>query len=121
MPRTGRGGPRQALEGTAISNRTDLLEQPRLTTPAVREAAAESMATVTALPGGGLQPPNLTGETWYPDRPVTNGMPGGPGAGPEVLGDPVVLTPVEKLRRMYRVNPNPDLLELLMLAESQGG
>lgn len=121
MPRTGRGGDRQALEGTPISNRTDLLEQPRLTAPHVRDAAAESMATVTALPGAGAgPPPNLMGESWYPDRPVTHGMPTGPGAGPEALGQPVALSPVEKLRRMYRANPNPDLLELLMIAESQG-
>lgn len=115
-----RGGVRQGVQGTAYANRSDLNEGPRVQRPHVAAAAAAPPPAVVA---GAQAPamPNLMGETWYPDRPVTHGMPTGPGAGPEVLGDPVVLTPIEKLRRMYRANPNPDLLELLVLAEAQGG
>lgn len=123
MPRTakggGRGGQRQGVQGKAYSNRTDLNDGPRVQRPHVAAAASEPMATVTDLPGAGAPVPmprvGPDVPSMYPDRPLTHGMPFGPGAGPEVsqFG---VLTPLQKLKRLYAANPNPDLLELIMLA-----
>lgn len=117
MPRNGRGGRRQGVEGKAYSNRTDLNQGPRVERRHVRTAAESAPATVTQVPGTSPAPPmpNLLGPTRYPDRPVTHGLSSGPGGGPEALMTPT-LTPLQKLLRMYRRDPNPDLLELILLA-----
>lgn len=60
--------------------------------------------------------PSLDDPTERPMEPVTAGLPIGPGAGPEALG---TLTPLDRLRRLYRQNPHPDLLEILLLAEGR--
>lgn len=120
MPRSGRGGQRQGVQGKAYSNRTDLNDGPRVQRTHVAAAAEQPMALVTDLPAAGAVPTPMPAvgpdvPSMYPDRPLTYGMPFGPGAGPEVsqFG---VLTPLQKLKRLYRSNPNPDLLELIMLA-----
>lgn len=60
--------------------------------------------------------------TERPNEPVTAGAPIGPGAGPEVMPpgqqqpDPVR----QQVAALYRVSPNPDLLRLMELLDSQG-
>lgn len=88
MPRNGRGGARQGRDGVAYSNRSDLNEGPRLDRTDLRQAA-ETQQPTTGAPAPPLAapgpPPNLLGPTEN-NRPVTHGLPTGPGAGPEALG-----------------------------------
>lgn len=103
MPRAkkeNRGGDRQGYQGKAYPNRDDLNNGPRTTRPHVAQAAnggrRDLLAEVDAMvaadrqqaqPPAAPQPmPDLSGGTRYPDRPITNGLSTGPGAGPEVLG-----------------------------------
>lgn len=82
-------------------------------------AAAQQGAATSSAPVAPMQLPSvvpLTAGTERPDEPLTAGLPFGPGAGAEVLRTPV-LSALDKLKRMYRANPNPDLLELIILAE----
>lgn len=121
MPRArreNRGGPRQGVVGRQYGNRTDLANSERVPSPQVRAAAQQgAVAAQQRQPMPQVTP--LTAESQRPDEPVTAGLPFGPGAGPEALAVPGMLGPLEKLKRMYRANPNPDLLELIILAEGQ--
>ena len=79
MPR-GKGGSRQGTPGKGYSNRTDMMSNYN---QAENTAAAGGMepppVTSGPLPD---QIPSLSTPTAYPDRPVTTGLPIGPGAGP---------------------------------------
>lgn len=112
MPRTGRGGRRQGTPGETYEQRTDLNEnrQPvrvasggaygerKATEDAQRIASVPDARAATApdpAAGGGPAAPwtppalvPLSAPTQYPDRPLTNGLSTGPGAGPEALGQP---------------------------------
>lgn len=113
--RDNRGGPRQGIVGREYGNRTDLANAPRQVAPQVRAAAQQGAAAATpSVPMPQVTP--LTAGTQRPDEPVTAGLPFGPGAGPEVLAVPA-LTPLDRMKRMYRAHPNPDLLELIIIAE----
>lgn len=89
------------------------------------------MATTASGPLGQPAPPTdvvpMHAPTQNPGEPVTAGAPIGPGPGIEALGpnaqaqmgapqDPVRAQVAE----LYRVNPNPDLLRLLELLDTQG-
>lgn len=119
MPRrrSNRGGPRQGIEGRTYGNRTDLANSPRQQAPQVR-AAAQQAAVEQAPPRPLPAVTPLTAPSERDFEPVTAGLPFGPGPGPEVLRQP--LTPLDRLKRMYRANPNPDLLELIIAAENGG-
>lgn len=122
MPRSGRGGRRQGVEGKAYSNRTDLVEGPRIERAHVRESAQSAATEVPTevSPAPTIAPAPSVGldqGTWYPGRPITHGLATGPGAGPEVLPAQPVVTPLDRLKRMYRANPSPDLLDLILVAE----
>jgi hypothetical protein len=60
--------------------------------------------------------PGLDAPSARPDEPLTHGLKGGPGAGPEILefnrDDFDVV-----LREMYRTAPNTELLELIGMWE----
>jgi len=81
MPR-GRGGKRQGTPGKGYSNRTDLMNN---YDPAQGSPAAGG---IEAMPQGMMGPspddtPNLTTPSQYPDEPITEGLPIGPGGGPQ--------------------------------------
>lgn len=114
MPRTGHGGRRQGEQGASYSNRTDLnAHVPVNTAPnqaygnaaeqraaqnaipmaptQVTPQAAQPIQSVLPLQNAQRQPSPGPGElpfleaTARPNEPVTEGLPFGPGAGPEVL------------------------------------
>jgi hypothetical protein len=92
-----RGGKRQGTPGKAYSNRTDLMSSMKPPAPGqVNTAASGGMTATPAQPPAPEQQaaapmpspddtPMLTGETMYPDEPITTGLHSGPGAGPPNL------------------------------------
>lgn len=133
MPRNNRGGDRKGSPGVNYTQRTDLNED-RQPIRAISDGygtakASEDAQRIAPLPaaggppspggqGGGAaatpwSPPALVplnAESRYPDRPVTNGLSLGPGAGPEIL-EPQV-QPLERFR---------PLLPVMELAASRPG
>ena len=87
-----RGGKRQGTPGKAYSNRTDMgldympMENAGLNTPAsggvppLSDTARQAMMSVYPE-----DIPNLTDPTQRPNEPITDGLAGGPGRGPEAL------------------------------------
>lgn len=144
-----RGGQRAGRIGTTYSNRTDLhqpvkvadggeygsrkmLEQAQKVVPLPQQpaipAAGGPPAAVSAVPPApqpGLSPGELdfARPTELPQEPVTNGLPMGPGAGPEALNLPgAASTTANMLRTMYANVPqaqNPDFLRLVQMAEQE--
>lgn len=87
-----RGGKRRGTPGRGYSNRTDMgldymsQEQAGLNTPASGGVTAPPMdAQRSMLPVYPEDIPNLTDPTSRPNEPLTSGLPGGPGPGPEAL------------------------------------
>lgn len=108
-----------------LSNRTDLLDQPRTTAAHVQQAASDAATPVApAAPAAVPQPMPRVGPdvpSMFPDRPLTHGMPTGPGAGPEVLGLPSAPRPSDALRSWLMNNPNDDDVRgLIEMLESEG-
>lgn len=63
---------------------------------------------------------DLDAPTQHPERPVTHGLPVGPGAGPEVLGVPSPDdTALATLRALYGRFPHPDILDLIQFEEER--
>lgn len=143
MPRNGRGGRRQGTPGKAYSNRTDLQATQPVRTPTgmpygTAQALTEAQRAVPlpqqtssgagaapfppAAPAPGAFGP-LDAPTNRPDEPLTAGMRGGPGPGPEAIVRPMGLSPqdqlVAQLRGLYAAYPNRDVLMLLDAAERQ--
>lgn len=82
-----RGGKRQGKPGKAYANRTDMTSD---YANAEGSAAGGGMAAPTGsapmqLPTYPDQIPNLSDPTSRPDEPVTDGLPTGPGRGPEAM------------------------------------
>jgi hypothetical protein len=98
---SGWGGRRLGVEGRAYGQRTDLNANPQRTTPSPPPATVEGMAP-------GLVTPDQTPNLFDPStdaRPVTAGVPVGPGPGtealaptPEALPDRTLMT----LQALYR-------------------
>lgn len=111
-----RGGRRSGRSGASYPNRSDLQNAPRLAPPEpVKIAPPAGSASVP--PAGGTPPPLTPLDAPTQDnRPIQAGLRSGPGPGPEALG--MALTPVDHLKIMYQRFPNPDLLELIIRAES---
>src|SRR5690606_13363282 len=115
-----RGGRRQGQQGKAYSNRTDM-NQPVRTKKgqeygeAKRQEEAQEIVTLPQQPP--VAPPGtvpgLSDPTSYPDRPVTHGLPLGPGSGPEVLGLDPYDEALSLARELYRRHPYPDLLRMI--------
>jgi len=84
------------------------------TAPADQFARVLAAAAATDPPEGGLRGPSMR-----PDEAVTAGLRLGPGPGPDAgfpqPGDDPTLA---ELRALYSRYPNPDLLELIEMAES---
>lgn len=115
----GRGGPRQALPGTPLTNRTDLARKPRLATGQPygdKKAQAEALAAVPVP-----EPTALNAPSQFPDEPVTSGAPLGPGPGPEALASLAPMGPAAaptdpieaELRELYLAYPTEELRELI--------
>lgn len=141
-----RGGRRVGTPGKSYPNRTDM-HQPIKAAPggeygsvtALKDAQKvvplpnanavappSSPSPIQSAPGGGGVAPgdiNFGGPTQRPDEPVTNGLPVGPGQGPEALGlgvgpnDPATL-----LRSIYVNVPqaqNNDVLRLIEMFDKR--
>lgn len=69
----------------------------------------------------------LTRPTESPEEPITAGAPFGPGPGPSAAGIPINAAPmsgskqdlIERVRAIYSMYPNPNLMSLMMVLESQ--
>lgn len=61
-------------------------------------ADSQGIPAQTGTPTGGPSAVPLTEPSMMPDEPVTNGIMDGPGAGPDVLGDPNQAQPAEVAR-----------------------
>jgi len=107
----GHGGPRQGRPGVAYPQRTDLMEQPRTT-------GGGGAPPQQPPRQGAVRPddvPNLADPS-ADSRPVTDGLPIGPGAGPGAMipgpgldQDKTMLT----LQELYRATGSPFLLRLM--------
>lgn len=77
-----RGGKRQGTPGKGYANRTDLQMQPDM---AQNTAAAGGMQPPAESMMGPTpdQLPSLSTPTQYADEPITEGLPIGPGGGPQ--------------------------------------
>lgn len=86
MPR-GRGGARQGTPGKGYSNRTDMTSNYNMAdgSPAAGGIEAPRDAAPMTLPVYPDQTPGLSDPTQRPDEPLTDGLPMGPGRGPEAL------------------------------------
>lgn len=131
----GRGGRRRGTPGKAYSQRVDLNDRrplPVMTAPstsygqAAASAAAQKAVPLAPQPGPAVQPtepsapagplPGAAGDflrpTERPAEPLTSGIAGGAGPGPEALGQAPDGT-VDELRALYASYPNEDLRQLL--------
>lgn len=138
-----RGGKRTGTPGKSYSNRSDM-NQPIKVAPGQEygegKAMADAQRTIplpnnVAVPAplspaaanvGGPGPPALPGQSPFmrpterPMEPVTSGIPGGAGPGPEVLmsqgpaNDDIGV----RLRALYQAAPNNDLLRLIELHDN---
>lgn len=151
MPRNGpgKGGKRYGAPGAAYGNRTDLNQNRQPVQAAAgqpygvrgaQEAAQRAVPLPAAPPVRSAPPPapasgvspvttgplpgalgSLTRPTDRPDEPLTHGLPFGPGAGPEVIRAPAVLSEddqlVAELRGLYAAFPSPEIAALLSYAE----
>lgn len=140
MPRGKRGGERQGEVGKAYTNRTDLNEnrqpvQVASGLPYGERQALEAAQRQVPLPGApsvvpvsAPVPPRPQGPTpgslgafnrptEFPNEPLTAGLDIGPGPGSEAVTRGVALTENDtlaaKLRGLYSVYPNRDVLALL--------
>jgi len=74
------------------------------------------------------RPIPISEPSMYPDEPVTNGLPFGPGAGPEVLSpmqnidgmQPSVDDVADIIKAMYIATPSPELRRLVLELREQG-
>lgn len=95
-PVSGPGALSKRTDGGPVQNLTDLpnskygenADYRNLQQSAPLAQTPSPGAATPASGGGGTPPPNINfgGPTQFPDRPVTHGAEGGPGAGPEALG-----------------------------------
>ena len=130
MPTKGRGGKRQGAPGVQYPNRSDMRQAPRARPGqpygvagqqleaqqqiplATQAQPAPAPAPAPVMPGG-LGP--LNAPTTRPNEPITAGLTGGPGPGPEALGgfvapeDPTI----SLLKGLLASYPSPDLQALL--------
>jgi hypothetical protein len=88
MPR-GRGGARQGTPGKAYTNRTDLGVNYNMGdgSPATGGMKAPSGSEPVRLPVYPEDIPDLSLPTQRPDEPIADGLPVGPGRGPEAMSN----------------------------------
>lgn len=107
--RTDRGQPIREPGGLAYGENQDL----RTTQAAAPMAQAPSGPAPVDIPLAEMSP-NLTDPTNYPNRSVFHGMPFGPGAGPEALGQAEQSSParakiLRALPTLLRAAESPDV------------
>lgn len=126
MPRPPRGGG---------GNRTDLYGKQAVRTPtgggygdAKKLADAQQAVPLPQAPdpqralqaaAAEAPPPPITAPSANPAEALTTGLASGPGPGPEVLGPGPGLTPLDELRALVRVYPDPALLRLIAYADGR--
>lgn len=115
QPTTGWGGPRQGTPGKAYGQRTDLNAN-RAPAAGAGTSGAEQVRPLFTRPD---DTPSL-GDPSADQRPVTDGVPVGPGRGPEALGplpnvsnDRTLMT----LQVLFQQTGSPFLLRLMRQAE----
>ena len=112
QPSSNWGGPRQGRPGAGYVNRTDLMQGPRTTgSPAAQ--AQPSTAEAAWVPPDAV--PNL-GDPSSDERPLTDGLPVGPGAGPEALApapDTVPDRTLLTLQALYRATDSDHIRRLI--------
>jgi hypothetical protein len=120
--RGSRGGKRQGAPGKAYTNRSDLNQAPRAVPGQEYGTAGAQLASQSAVPMAGPgktlpQPVPLTAPTGRPGEPLTAGIAGGAGAGPEALLSPGGTAPDDDaegfLRALHRQYPNSDIARLI--------
>ena len=149
MPRSGKGGARTGEVGTAYANRTDLNGGKMPVSAATGQGygvAAEQRAAQGVIPMGtpmvstaapqtqsqspmmSIQNPQSFAApgslpylepTMRPDEPVTHGLPFGPGAGPEALGNGPSLVS-DSFANIARQRMSPEMISLASTARSLG-
>lgn len=134
-----RGGRRSGTPGKAYPQRTDMhqpinaapggqygegkaLRDAQKVVPLPTSAPPSSPLTTQSAPGGGGVAPgdiNFEAPTARPNEPVTNGLPMGPGQGPEALGMGVGANdPATLLRSIYQNVPEAQNNDVLRLIEA---
>lgn len=97
------------------------LEAAQATIPLPAAGAPPATGPQPPAPQGGAPVPQLAGAqdfarpTERPAEPVTNGLPVGPGQGPEALTSAAPDVIGSQLRALYQTAPNNDLLRLIEL------
>lgn len=111
-----RGGKRQGTPGKGYANRTDLGLQPDMekNTAAAGGMTGPKSAEPMRLPVYPEDTPNLTDPSNRPMEPLTDGLPVGPGRGPEALTnyDPRLADTAALKKWLPLLNPladNPDV------------
>jgi len=116
-----RGGRRQGTQGKAYANRTDLA----VDYGSQGNPAAGGMQPVAQQAPfiGADQVPNIGDPTAFPNEPVTTGLMGGPGDGPDAM-PPMPPSPTDPVRQILQAlilsNPNPDLVRALARLDFEG-
>lgn len=122
-----RGGRRQGTPGRNYSNRRDLAVD-RAPMPG-SSANPPPVAPVQQQPQEQQQQPRITPDaiptldspTMYPGRPVTTGLPTGPGAGPDPASEYRIDNRYNLLRAAARRDPaNPDLRRVMAYLAARG-
>lgn len=129
-PTLGTGGRPPTQAPTAATGQPYGQAGKQLAAQAAAPLPGNTPGTAPVAPAGGFaailaaaaahqpQDVGLRGGTRRPDEPVTAGLSGGPGVGPDPAmqqaGDDPTLA---ELRAIYTRFPNPDLLELIEMAE----
>jgi len=119
------GGPRVGAPGASYTNRSDLQNAPRQPIKAApnqpygQRGQQEDAQRAVPLPGQGgafLRP------TERPNEPLTAGMRGGPGPGPEALTAGVAVSDdvLVQLRALYAAHPYEGLRLLVERVERAG-
>lgn len=141
MPRKrkspGSGGPRQGTPGQNYPNRGPQMTQPvqaasgqSYGSRGTQEEAQKAIPLPAPAPppgptaqgpvtAGPLTP--LNAPTQRPNEPLTQGLPMGAGAGPEIIGNqPVLDQNAELIRALYAEFPSDELADLILEMEVKG-
>lgn len=92
--------------------------------PMAQSQAGAAPQVQRPVPGEGG---SLTRSTDRPEEPITAGAPFGAGPGPTAAGIPINAAPmsgskqdlIERVRAIYSMYPNPNLMSLMAVLESQ--
>jgi hypothetical protein len=124
-----RGGRRQGQPGQNYGNRKDLnmdraVQPGSSAAPVPAPAARQAPAQPEPTPPMALTPdntPSLDSPSMYPQRPVTTGLPSGPGTGPNPMSEYRISNEYNLLRAAARRNPsNPDIRRVVAYLAARG-